>query len=65
MGSMPSSANQLRQPSSCARSILTTWAMAPAWYSARASRTGSGRPRQTRVWTARQNDTAWDTTSGR
>jgi hypothetical protein len=65
MGVMSSSANQARQASSWARSIVTTCAMAPAWYSARASRTGSGRPRQTRVCTARQKDTACDTTSGR
>ena len=48
-------------PAAC----VTTWAMAPAWYSAAESRLGSGRPRQTRVCTARQNETACDTTSGR
>ena len=65
IGSTFSSANQLRQPTSWACSMVMTCAMAPAWYSARASRTGSGRPRHTRVCTARQNDTAWETTSGR
>ena len=45
--------------------MLTTWAMAPAWYSAAESRLGSGLPRQTRVCTARQNETACETTSGR
>ena len=38
MGSTLSSSNQSRQPFSCSRSIVMTWAMAPAWYSARASR---------------------------